>query len=58
MDFKNAEDTDARGRIAALEEKANQQDSVIAILKDKVTQRSTGSHFVRIHEIEVFEMTD
>jgi hypothetical protein len=43
MDFKEAED--ARGRIAVLEEKANQHDSVIAVLQDKVTQRSTGSHF-------------
>jgi hypothetical protein len=43
IDFKEA--TDARGRIAVLEEKANPHDSVIAALQDKVTQRSTGSHF-------------
>jgi hypothetical protein len=43
MDFKEAED--AREQIAVLEEKANQPDSVIAVLQDKVTQRSTGWHF-------------
>jgi hypothetical protein len=32
--------------IAALEEKANQHDSVITVLTDKVAQRSTGSHFL------------
>jgi uncharacterized protein YdcH (DUF465 family) len=45
MDFKEgeteAEDADARGRIAALEEKSNQHSHVIAILQDKVTQLST-----------------
>jgi hypothetical protein len=41
MDFKEAEDADARGRIAALEEKANQHSHIIAILQDKVTQLST-----------------
>jgi hypothetical protein len=43
MDFKEpeAEDADARGRIAALEENANQHDRDIAMLQDKVTQLST-----------------
>jgi uncharacterized coiled-coil protein SlyX len=43
MDFKEtkAEDANARGRIASLEEKANQQSHVIAILQYKVTQLST-----------------
>jgi uncharacterized coiled-coil protein SlyX len=41
MDFKEAEDADARGRISALEEKSNQHSHVIAILQDKVTQLST-----------------
>jgi signal transduction histidine kinase len=43
MDFQEAEteDVDARGRIAALKEKANQHSHVIAILEDKVTQLST-----------------
>jgi hypothetical protein len=40
-DFKEAEDAEARGRIAALEEKSNQHDSVIAVLRDKVTRLST-----------------
>jgi hypothetical protein len=35
------EDSDARERIAALEEKSNQHSHVIAILQDKVTQLST-----------------
>jgi hypothetical protein len=39
MDFKGgeteAEDSDARGRIAALEQKANQHSDVIAILQNK-----------------------
>jgi hypothetical protein len=41
MDFKEAEDADARGRIAVLEEESNQHSHVIAILQDKVTQLST-----------------
>jgi predicted CopG family antitoxin len=41
VDFKEAEDANARGRIAALEEKANQHSHVIAIWQDKVTQLST-----------------
>jgi hypothetical protein len=41
IDFKDAEDADARGQIAALEEKTNQHSHVIAILQDKVTQLST-----------------
>jgi hypothetical protein len=41
MEFKEAEDADARGRIAALEEKANQHSHVIAILQDKLTHLST-----------------
>jgi hypothetical protein len=43
MDSKETEteDSDARGRIAALEEKSNQHSHVIAILQDKVTQLST-----------------
>jgi hypothetical protein len=43
MDLKEAEtgDADARGRIAALKEKANQHSHVIAMLQDKVTQLST-----------------
>jgi uncharacterized coiled-coil protein SlyX len=43
MDFKEgeSEDSDARGRIAALEEKSNQHSHVIAMLEDKVTQLST-----------------
>jgi hypothetical protein len=43
MNFKEAqtEDADARGRIAALEEKANQHSHVIAMLKNKVTQLTT-----------------
>jgi hypothetical protein len=43
MDLKEAEteDADGCGRIAALEEKANQHSHVIAILQHKVTQLST-----------------
>jgi FtsZ-binding cell division protein ZapB len=41
MDFKKAEDADARGRIAVLEEKSNQHSHVIAILQTEVTQLST-----------------
>jgi hypothetical protein len=43
MNFKEeeTEDADARGRIAAFEEKSNQHSHVIAILQDKVTQLST-----------------
>jgi hypothetical protein len=41
MDFKEAEDSDSRGRIAVLEETANQHSHVIAILQNKVTQLST-----------------
>jgi chromosome segregation ATPase len=41
MDFKEAEDADARGRIAALEETTNQHSHFIAILHNKVTQLST-----------------
>jgi hypothetical protein len=43
MDFKETEteDGDARGRIAALEENANQHSHVIVMLQDKVTQLST-----------------
>jgi hypothetical protein len=45
IDLKEAEaeteDADARGRIAAVKEKANQHSQVIAILDDKVTQLST-----------------
>jgi hypothetical protein len=36
-----AEDADARGRIAALEENANQNSHVIAMLQNKITQLST-----------------
>jgi hypothetical protein len=42
MAFK---DPDERRRIAALEEKVNQHDSVIAVWQNKVAQRSTGSPF-------------
>jgi hypothetical protein len=41
MSFKETEDADARGRIAALEEESNRHSHVIAILQDKVTQLST-----------------
>jgi hypothetical protein len=43
MDFKEAEaeDADARGRIAALEKKEHQHSHDIATLQDKVTQLST-----------------
>jgi hypothetical protein len=34
--FKEAEDADARGRIAALEEKSNQHDSAFAVLQDEL----------------------
>jgi hypothetical protein len=52
MDFKEGEakagteDADARGRIAAREEKANPHSHVIAMLQDKVAQLSTD--FVRL----------
>jgi hypothetical protein len=41
MDFKEPEDANARGRIAALEKKANQRSQDIAVLQDKITQLST-----------------
>jgi hypothetical protein len=43
MDFKERETEDAvaRGRIAALEERANQHSHVIVMLQNKVTQLST-----------------
>jgi FtsZ-binding cell division protein ZapB len=41
MDFKEVEDSDARGRIAALEEKVNQHSHIITMLQDEVTQLST-----------------
>jgi hypothetical protein len=41
MGFKEAEDADAGGRIAALEERADQHDSAIAALQDKLKQVST-----------------
>jgi chromosome segregation ATPase len=41
MGLKEAEDADARGRIAALEEKTDQHDSAIAVLQDKLKQLST-----------------
>jgi hypothetical protein len=42
IDFKEgeAEDANARGRIAVLEEQTNQHSHVIAIVHDKVTQNS------------------
>jgi hypothetical protein len=49
MDFKEGEteteDADARGRMVALEEEANQHSHVIVMLQDKVTQLSTNFHF-------------
>jgi chromosome segregation ATPase len=39
--FKEADDADARRRIAALEEKANQHSHIIAMLQGKVAQLST-----------------
>jgi hypothetical protein len=39
--FEKSEDADARGRIAALEEKANQQNRAIVVLQDKLKQLST-----------------
>jgi hypothetical protein len=36
------EDADVRGRIAGLEDKANQHSHVIGLLQDKVTQLSTS----------------
>jgi hypothetical protein len=39
--LKETENADARGRIAALEEKAKQHDSAIAVLQNKFTQFST-----------------
>jgi hypothetical protein len=41
MDFKETENPDTRGGIAALEKKANQHSHVIAILQSEVTQLST-----------------
>jgi uncharacterized coiled-coil protein SlyX len=41
IDFKEEEDANVRGRIAALEEKTNQHDGTITVLQDKVTQLST-----------------
>jgi DNA helicase TIP49 (TBP-interacting protein) len=41
MRLKEAEDADARGRIAPFEKKANEHSHIIAILQDKVTQLST-----------------
>jgi hypothetical protein len=35
--LKETENTDARGRISALEEKAEQHDGAIAVLSDKLT---------------------
>jgi hypothetical protein len=52
MDFKEgeteteSEDADACGRIAALEEKADQHSHFIAKLQDKVTQLSTDFGFL------------
>jgi predicted RNase H-like nuclease (RuvC/YqgF family) len=42
MSFKKTEDPEARARIAALEEKAEQHDHVIVILQDELTQHSTS----------------
>jgi hypothetical protein len=42
MGFQEAADADARGRIAALEEKAEQRDCDIAVLQDKFKQLSTA----------------
>jgi hypothetical protein len=41
MGFKEVKDADARGRIAALEEKTNQQNRANAVLQDKLKQLST-----------------
>jgi hypothetical protein len=41
MNFKGVEDSEARGRIAALEEKSNQQNRAIVFLQDKLNQLST-----------------
>jgi hypothetical protein len=41
MNFNEAEDANARGRIAALEEKSNQHDHDIEVLQHEVTQLST-----------------
>jgi hypothetical protein len=41
MEFNGTEDADARGRIAALEEKAKQHDRAILVLQDKLKQLST-----------------
>jgi hypothetical protein len=51
MDFKDAEteakDVDARGRIAALEQKVNQHCHIIAISQNEVSRLSTDfGHFV------------
>jgi hypothetical protein len=39
--FREVKDADARGRIAALEEKTDRHDSAIAVLQDKLKQLST-----------------
>jgi hypothetical protein len=41
IDLKEAEDSDARGRILVLEEKANQHSHAIVMLQNEVTQLST-----------------
>jgi hypothetical protein len=41
IDFTKAEDEDSCGRIAAVEEKANQHSHIIAMLQNEVTQLST-----------------
>jgi hypothetical protein len=41
MSLKEAEDADARGRIAALEEKTHQQNRAIAVLQSELKQLST-----------------
>jgi hypothetical protein len=46
MGFQEAEDADARGRIAVLEEKAEQYDREIVVLRDKFKLLST--HFGRL----------
>jgi hypothetical protein len=46
MGFQEAADADARGRIAALEERAEQHDRDIAVLQDKFMRLSTD--FVRL----------
>jgi hypothetical protein len=46
MGFQEAEDADARGRIAALEERAEQHNRAIAVLQDNFKRLSTD--FVRL----------